>query len=166
MTGIISETRIAAMIAEPKALPENWREELANLKNRVGRHESEVVLAGEDGTPFRIIVSLRHSSPENFTVILMLNSPTHPNFPLLRYDGSSHDHKNRLEGNSIARKPHIHRATERYQIATYQRRPDGYAEETQRYQDLTGAWDCFRVDVNLKFPDGSADRLLPVPFTR
>ena len=106
VTGIISETRIAAMIAEPKALPENWREELANLKNRVGRHESEVVLAGEDGTPFRIIVSLRHSSPENFTVILMLNSPTHPNFPLLRYDGSSHDHKNRLEGNSIARKPH------------------------------------------------------------
>ncbi|MXZ90736.1 MAG: hypothetical protein F4W95_05325 [Chloroflexi bacterium] len=166
MTDIISEARIAAMIAERKEMSEDWRQELANLKNRVGRHETEVDLTGTGGTPFRILISLRHSSPENFTVILMLNSPTHPNFPLLRYDGGSHDHRNRLEGNRIIRRPHIHRATERYQIATYQRRPDGYAEETKRYQDLAGAWDCFRSDANLAFPDDDASRLLPPPFTR
>ena len=169
MTGIISDARIAAMIAERKALPENWREELAKLKKRAGqddRHESEVDLTGADGTAFRIIVSQRHSGPEDFTIILMLNSSTHPGFRLLRYDGSSHDHRNTLEGNRIVRKPHIHRATKRYQIATHQRRPDGYAEETQRYQDLVGAWDCFRVDVNLGFPDVSAERLLPAPFSR
>ena len=141
MTEIITDGQIAAMIAESKALPENWREELANLKNRVGRHESEVELAGVNGTLFRIIVSRRHRSPEDFTIILMLNSTAHSHFPLLRYDGSGHTHKNTLEGNRIVHKPHIHRATERYQIATHQRRPDGYAEEMQRYQDLTGAWD-------------------------
>lgn len=166
MADIIADVRIAAMISEPKALPENWREELANLKNRVGRHESQIDLTGANGTQFRVIVSLRHPNPGDFTVILMLDSPDHPDFRLLRYDGSGHVHKNTLEGDRIIRKPHIHRATERYQIATYQRRPDGYAEETQRYQDLPGAWDCFRTDVNLVFPDNADDKLLPAPFTR
>lgn len=166
MTGIISDARIAAMIAEPKALPENWRQELTNLKDRVGRYESEVDFTGESGTPFRIIVSRRHPAASDFTVILMLNSPTHKEFRLLRYDGSGHDHRNTIEGNRIVRKPHIHRATERYQRATFNRRPDGYAEETQRYRDLAGAWNCFQVDVNLGFPDGCDCKFLPTPFTR
>lgn len=166
MTGIISDARIAAMIAEPKALPENWRQELANLKDRVGRYESEVDFTGGNGTPFRIIVSRRHRAASDFTVILMLNSPTHPGFRFLRYDGSGHDHRNTIEGNRIVRKPHIHRATERYQRTTFNRRPDGYAEETQRYQDLAGAWDCFHADVNLRFPSECDCRSLPTPFTR
>lgn len=165
MTGIISDVRIAAMISEPKALPENWREDLAKLKNRVGRDESEVDLTGANGTRFRIIVSRRHQNADDYTIILLLNSTARPRFRILRYDGSGHDHSNTLEGNLIVSKPHIHRATERYQIATHNRRPDGYAEETQRYQNLAGAWDCFRVDVNLRLSDGSADMLLPAPFT-
>ena len=166
MADIIADISIAAMIAEPKLLRESWRQDLANLKNRVGRYESEVDLTGAHGTPFRIIVSRRHRSPEDFTIILMLNSSDHTDFRLVRYDGSGHVHKNTLEGDRIIRKPHIHRATERYQIATHQRRPDGYAEETQRYQDILGAWDCFRIDVNLVFPDSGGGKLLPAPFTR
>ena len=166
MTDIISEARIAAMIAERKGLPENWREELGNLKNHAGRHESDVNFTGAIGTPFRIIVSRRHRSLEDFTIILMLNSTDHPDFRLIRYDGSGHVHKNTIEGNRIVRKPHIHWATERYQIKTGQRRPDGYAEETQRYQDLPGAWDCFRADLNLQFPDRYGSELLPAPFGR
>ena len=159
MADIISDVRIAAMITEPKALPENWHQELANLKNRAGRYESKVDLTGANGARFRIIVSLRHLNPGDFTVILMLDSPNHPDFRL-------HVHKNTLEGDRIFRKPHIHRATERYQIVTHQRRPDGYAVETQRYQDLPGAWECFRFDVNLIFPDTADGKLLPAPFTR
>ena len=165
MADIVSDVRIAAMITEPKALPENWHQELANLKNRAGRYESEVDLTGANGTRFRIIVSQRHQNTDDYTIILLLNSTTRPRFRILRYDGSGHDHSNTLEGNLIVSKPHIHRATERYQIATHNRRPDGYAEETQRYQNLAGAWDCFRVDVNLGFPGGSTDALLPAPFT-
>ncbi len=166
MTGIISDVRIAAMITEPKILPGDWRQELANLKNRVGRHESQIEFTGVNGTPFRIIASRRHRDADDFTLILMLNSAENPEFRLVRYDGSGHVHKNTIEGNRIVRKPHIHRATERYQVKTGQRRPDGYAEETERYQNLPGAWECFRIDLNLIFPDDCSYQSLPAPFTR
>ncbi len=60
-------------------------------------------------------------------------------------------------------KPHIHKATERYQRL---RRADaeGYAEETDRYQDIKGAWDCFRADIHLQSSENYEDTNLPSPF--
>lgn len=169
MVEIVSDARIAAMIAEGKPLPLNWRWELAITKPRPDRNVSEVNLTGTGGSAFRIVV--RQQTGDDFSVILLviLDKPVVPNrseFPLLRYDGASHNHRNKLEGNTIRRKPHIHRATERYQKATNQRRPDGYAEETARYRNLPQAWDCFRVDTDLRFPSSSPPTTaLPQPFT-
>lgn len=154
------------MIAEPKTLPANWRQELANLKNRVGRHKSQIEFTGANGTPFRIIVSRRHRDAADFTLMLMLNSAENPEFRLVRYDGSGHVHKNTIEGNRIVRKPDIHQSTERYQVKTGQRRPDGYAEETERYQNLPDAWECFRIDLILIFPADGSHKSLPGLFTR
>ena len=170
MVQIVSDARIVALIAESKPLPLNWRRELAILKPREGRKESQVNLTGAAGSAFRIVVSQRRG--DDFSVILLavLDKPVvpkRPEFPLLRYDGASHNHKNKLEGNTIWRKPHIHRATERYQINTEQRRPDGYAEATARYQDLFQAWNCFRLDIGLLFPQTQPQTTdLPAPFTR
>ena len=169
MVRIIPEARIAALIAEPKPLPADWRRQLATLKQREGSNESELNFTGGDGTAFRIIV--RQGRVNDFSVILLviLDEPVvpgKPEFRLLRYDGAGHPHRNTLEGNRIEFKPHIHRATERYQIATRQRRPDGYAEETTRYQDLPQAWDCFRLDIALIFPATAPETTaLPAPFT-
>ena len=171
MPQVISDARITAMIAEPKWLPLRWRRELAVLKARPGRDESQVDFTGADGTAFRIIVSQRHRDRSDFSLILLAIldpsiAPGKPEFRLLRYDGPGHPHTNTIEGNTINQKPHIHRATERYQIATGDRRPDGYAEETRRYQDLTGAWECFRFDVGLRFPQARNQvTTLPAPFT-
>ena len=171
MPQVISDARIAAMIAEPKRLPPDWQRQLAALKARPGRDESQVDFTGADGTAFRIIVSQRHRDRSDFSLILLAIldpsiAPGKPEFRLLRYDGPGHPHTNTIEGNTINQKPHIHRATERYQIATGHRRPDGYAEETRRYQDLTGAWECFRLDVGLRFPQARNQVItLPAPFT-
>ena len=43
--------------------------------------------------------------------------------------------------------PHIHTITERYQLRT--QRPDGYAEETDRYADLNSAINEFIKDMNM-----------------
>src|SRR5438132_9774066 len=56
---------------------------------------------------------------------------------LVRYNGASHPHPNRLEGNRIDFVPHIHRATERYLRANL--KPEGFAENTTRYTTLSGA---------------------------
>lgn len=167
---VVSDARIAAMIAEPKPLPLNWRRQLAILKQREGRNESQLDFTGADGTAFRIIVSDRRQHDFSVILLAVLEEPVvpgRPEFHLLRYDGAGHPHTNKLEGNTIRRKPHIHRATEQYQIATYQSRPDGYAEATERYQDLPQAWDCFRLDIGLIFPATESEiTALPAPFTR
>ena len=144
------------MIAEGKELPYSWLQTTMTLRVRGGSAESFIDFTGADGTAFRILVRQNQQRPDDFSVIIMaiLTQPVvpgKPEFRLLRYDGGGHAHKNTIEGNRIPYKPHIHRATERYQTRTRQRRPDGYAEETQRYQNLAGAWSCFCNDVNLQF---------------
>ena len=156
MAEIISDARIASMIAERKYLPLNWQQVQMMFRLRDGSAESFVNFTGADGTPFRILIRQKRGQPSDFSVILMAVLsipivPGKPEFRLLRYDGSGHDRRNTIEGNWIVGKPHIHRATERYQRKTSQRRPDGYAEETQRYRDLAGAWNSFCADVNLRF---------------
>ena len=153
---IVSEARINAMIAEGKAL----RQTVQTLNLIPRPHDGHLVqqhnLEGALGTQFQIHVRQNHSVAEDFSVILVavLAPPIatgRPEFRLLRYDGGGHTHKNSIEGNTILRAPHIHRATERYQRYTNQRRPDGYAEATLRYVDIAGAWHCFCADINLTF---------------
>ena len=144
------------MIAEGKELPRNWQSATMTLRVRGGSAENFADFIGADGTAFRILVRQNRQRPDDFSVILMAIltqpvAPDKPEFRLLRYDGGGHPHRNKIEGNRIPYRPHIHRATERYQALAGQSRPDGYAEETQRYRDLAGAWACFCADVNLQF---------------
>jgi hypothetical protein len=56
---------------------------------------------------------------------------------LARYNGGSHSHPNRLEGNTLQFVPHIHRTTEKYLRANL--KPEGFAEEATRYKTIEGA---------------------------
>ena len=60
---------------------------------------------------------------------------------LARYNGSSHEH------GDIAYKPHIHRATER--AMSEGRKPEYYAEATDRYRTVDGALACLFDDFGI-----------------
>lgn len=68
-------------------------------------------------------------------------------FLLKRYNGKSHRHRNILEKSVRFYDFHIHTATERYQLAS--RKEEFYAEITDRYSDLRGAFRCLIEDCNV-----------------
>ena len=164
MPEIVPDSEIGQLIAERKVLSGNQLDELENPKSKGSHIEGQVDLVGVSGTQFRVIVRQSLRTNDDFSVILMANRAGEPAIRLLRYDGSSHPHRNKIEGNWIVRKPHIHRATERYQELKWEVH-DGYAEETVLYRDLSGAWDCFLADANLQSPTGSRVLALSKPFT-
>ena len=166
MSDTISDDRIESLISERKMLPPDWTQQFDRFKDRDDRYEAEVDFVGAAGTHFRIIARRSRVRMDSFSVILMAILPENPEFRLLRYDGSNHNHTNHVEDNRIVRQPHIHRATQRYQEAQRQLPHDGYAEPTDRYQDLPGAWECFSSDLNLRYPEGPQTLMLPMLFRR
>lgn len=166
MPEIVGDSEIGEMIAEAKYLPSDWQAQLADLKDKADSLEGEFSIVGTSGTRFRIIVSQSIHHQNKFTVILIAELGDGPDseIKLLRYDGSNHAHRNKIEGNRIARREHIHRATERYQRLG-SRFQDGYAEATDRYRDLGGAWECFWHDTNLAGLGGDQFSPLPDLFT-
>lgn len=77
-------------------------------------------------------------------------------FRIRRYNGKSHEHTNRIEGNSFY-DYHIHIATERYQQLGFDE--DGYAEISKAYTDIHSAMECFKNDCNIALPDDKQFRL-------
>ena len=66
---------------------------------------------------------------------------------LKRYNGSSHNHPNHLEKLNLGYNCHTHIATEKYIKAN--RKPEGFAEVTKRYNTLNGAFDCLVKDCKI-----------------
>ena len=159
--GVLSDPEIAELISVAKRLPNNWQ---SNTISRDGQIQVQFDIYGVDGTLFRIIIRQSIRNLNDFSVILAISPTGMRQINLLRYDGSSHPHRNKIEGNRIDLMPHIHIATERYQRL---RRADAeeYAEETDRYNDINRAWECFRADTNLQPLKGGAEMNLPKPFT-
>ena len=149
----LSDSAIAALLSERKLFVSDWRERSEIRIKREDRQRS-IPLAGISGDEFLVIARQRQPDPRNFSLILALSRPSNPNrlFHLRRYDGDSHVHHNRFEGNRF-RRFHIHEATERYQRLAHSRE-DGFAVATERFSDLAGAWRCLTEDANVEMnPD-------------
>ena len=87
----------------------------------------------------------------NFSVILgVLPVDTNQLFRLRRYNGKTHEHKNKIEGEKFY-DFHIHMATERYQRESGQAE-DSYAKTTDRFADLHTALQCMQADCNFDVP--------------
>ena len=78
-------------------------------------------------------------------------------FTLIRYNGKSHYHTNRLENENPFYDFHIHRATEKYQNSSYGE--EHYAIPTERYADIHGAFRCLLVDCQARPLDDRQARL-------
>lgn len=146
---LLSDARIAELIGEPKPTLELGS--LLPPDKRKGAHrERQVQVTGENGSNFRVIVRQTVLDPHDFSVILAYEIPeTTGVFRLRRHNGDSHDHPNRIEGDTV-RGFHVHIATERYQLAGYHE--DGYAEATDAYGDLAGATQHILTAANFEPP--------------
>jgi len=128
------------MIREKKPLPKDYRTRL-QVRPKRGHLERDFDVIGANGTHFQVI--LRQSSLNLFDfslVLVVLPEDSNLQFRICRYSGRSHQHTNRIEGDTFF-DFHVHRASERYQELGG--REDGYAEPTTRYADFDTALKCF-----------------------
>jgi hypothetical protein len=145
---LLTDKEIAALISEPK--PEVSLADLIPRNAKRGHRGVEKEVETLSGARFQLIVRQNITTPEDFSVILAYSMPrVHRLFRLLRHNGPSHHHPNKLEGNRVEG-PHVHIATQRYQEAGF--KEDAYAEVTNKYGDLTGAIEYMLATANFAKP--------------
>lgn len=145
----LTDAEIAALVAEAKPLPDDYRSRVQTRAKR-GHRERELDVDGANGGKFRLILRQSSINPLDFSVILAWVPPqsTTP-FRLRRYNGKSHEHSNTLDSQRFY-DFHIHQATVRYQQSGL--REDSFAEPTTRYQDFAGALQCLTQYCGFQLP--------------
>jgi len=158
MAELLTDADIQRLIDEPKIFPENYQAHI-HLKPKRGHKEAELTISGEDESSFKLILRQSNFDPLDFSIILGFEIPkTNVLFRLRRYNGKSHWHTNKLEGETFFGY-HIHRATQRYQESGLTE--DGYAEQTDRYADIHMALQCALQDCQFEHPP-NAQLFLPL----
>ena len=134
---------------ERKFLPADYPSRL-RLRPKRGHKERDLDIHGERGNEFRLILRQSIFNPLDFSIILAYRSPyTNRLFRLRRYDGKSHEHTNRIEGNTFY-DFHVHTATARYQELGMHE--DAYAEPIDRFSDIHSATQCLFEDCRMEVP--------------
>ena len=80
---------------------------------------------------FMLYYRQNNDEKDDYSVGLLVTFPCGKQLTLIRFNGSSHCHPNRIEKEEIEWETHIHSATHRY-IQTGH--PNGYAIKTDKYQ--------------------------------
>jgi hypothetical protein len=132
-----------------------------------GKHIEKNLDVLSDDSRYRFTLITRQSTliPENYSCGLLWHATLATKVMLARYNGSDHEHKNPLEGDSFSFSCHIHMATERYIAAG--RKYEHYATPTKRYNCLEGAMVCLMKDFNINWPNPNIefdDRQSPIEF--
>lgn len=142
---VLTDKQISEYIREEKSLPNEFKPKF-KVKNNQNIFETDI--QGQAGNIFRIIIRQNQINPLNFSVIfgVVLDGKL---FRLKRYNGDSHEHTNKIEGNEIEGF-HIHTATQRYQERGFQ--PEGFAESSKKYSDWQNALKTMLYENNFKMP--------------
>jgi hypothetical protein len=141
---VITENRIGEFLKMRKHV-QNPR---ARTRPKKGHDEIEYELLGEDSkTRFRLYTRQNRKEPEDFSCGLRVELRGGEELPLVRYNGPSHPHKNEIEATRVDFRTHIHFATERYILRG--RKPDGFAEATDKYENLNQALRCLLRDFSI-----------------
>lgn len=147
-----SDNDISVLLAEQKPLPADYQARLILTQKR-GHKERELQIDGLNGNRFVLMLRMNDFNIFDFSVILgVVSKETNTVFRLRRYNGKSHEHTNRIEGNSFY-DFHIHTATERYQDLGA--KEEFYAEVTDRYCDFSGAVSCMIKDCGFMITPSS-----------
>lgn len=152
MPVIYTDREISQLINERKTLPNDWESAI---------YVADYLKLRGEVNDFRMYVSNHHdfdirdssSNIQDFSVGLGVVHPlTTRLFMLLRYDGITSHHDNKIEGTSITGF-HIHQATERYQKRG--RHETSFAIETDSYTNIHEAIQCLISDANIIEPENT-----------
>ncbi len=150
---ILTDRQIQALLQEKKVI-RSPAPVAFPFRSRGAHNECEFLPETSTGNSFEIRIRQSVMNPLDFSVILIYRT-TKSNLEvrLVRYNGLSHEHANPIEKQKFY-SFHIHRATERY-MARSGSNPETFAEQTDRYSDLPGAFRCFIEDCNIEFLQGN-----------
>lgn len=153
MTIKLTDNDIDALIAEKKTVPLNFKESF-RFKKKFKHKQSNQLVKGANGNAFNVIIRQNTINIFDFSVILAFVPPNTKNdFILRRYNGSSHEHTNKIEGDTLD-SFHIHAATERYQERGMDE--EAFATPTTRYSTVGDALDCLIEDCGFELVGGQA----------
>lgn len=123
----------------------------AKFKEIEGRKQINYKAVALDGSNHQFEIyyrqNLREGMEDDFSCGISWISSNGEQITLKRYNGPSHNHPNHLEQTKTGYNCHIHLATERYIKAN--RKPEGFAEITDRYTSVEGALHCLIKDCNI-----------------
>jgi len=129
-----------------------------DMKEKRGHKSSEHEMPQPDGSTFILKIRISIENPLDFSTILGYYPPKSTKlFLLRRYNGKSHEHRNKLEKEDMFYDFHIHSATERYQREGI--REEYFAEASDRYSTPQEALNCLIADCNIALPLNSQLRL-------
>jgi len=147
MNYYFTDNEIAKLISEYKVLSKTLKE-ILTFKEADGHKKASFEIEYEDGNQFVIILRQNINNINDFSAILAFQEKgKNTFFKLRRYNGKSHEHTNKLEGNKFY-DFHIHYATARYQDVGW--KEESYAEITDRYSDIQTALNCLLKDCNIE----------------
>lgn len=143
----LTDDKIADLLNCPKKLTNPQ----AKTKEKEGNEQVnfKVIALDETGHEFEVYKrqNLREGMEDDFSCGIKWIAPNGETLTLKRYNGSSHNHPNHLEKVKLGYNCHIHIATEKYIKAN--RKVDGFAEVTNRYNSLDGALHCLVEDCKI-----------------
>jgi hypothetical protein len=148
MTVQLTDKEIGSLLREPKTLPEGSLAKI-KFKTKRGHKEFELGVTGSSENSFLLKFRQNEKNALDFSVILLyIPKGSNQYFRLRRYNGKSHEHTNKIEGETFFGF-HIHTATERYQQLGLDE--DAFAEPTDRYANLQVATDCMIKDCAIAY---------------
>jgi hypothetical protein len=151
MEVFLTDIEIQDLINERKEMTVLPVELLRNMREKRGHRGSEHIITRPDESSFIIKIRVSNENPLDFSAILGFSPPNSTKlFLLRRYNGKSHEHRNKLEGDDRFYDFHIHTATERYQREGT--KEEYFAEVTDRYSTVQEALNCMIEDCNVSLP--------------
>lgn len=140
----LTDALIANLLAMPKRVRNPRARQVPKAKHLEHNYEVEAV---DGGHQFMLIARQSTKIEANFSSGLVWLPAPGQRVVLTRYNGFDHVHGNPLEGHEFEFKCHIHLATERY--IKIGRKPEMFAEPTERYATLADALKCLVADCNI-----------------
>jgi len=157
----MTDDRIDSLLKTPKRIINP----AARMVPDANHDRQDYVVQSVDGSEnFKVFARQNKTVNDDFSCGLMWVSPGGESMILTRYNGSSHEHPNKIEKNKISYDCHIHLATERYIKANM--RPESFATKTDAYKTCEGAlhslvteWNITGIETKPDHPEFRFDEL-------